>query len=226
MPYAHIYWVKLKLELLNDKRFIFDCDSSQKWLFVGLILLAADTKNKVPSDENYLKNRLNLSETAQKVAENLHFILQKFPKIVSKDGYLKFKNFSKLHNPLKDTQRKPKGTTMGRIEVDKILEVYIEEKGWKNEIKETPSLLSELYERNGKAIKKLWLAVDKKTDLACKAIKTLGAWFREIDRDWTLETVLKHLPRGLKPICKYCKGKGKYTSATGYEVKCDCQGDK
>ena len=110
--------------------------------------------------------------------------------------------------------------------IDKILEVYMKEKGWEKEVKENPSLLSEMYKRNGKAIKQLWLAVDKKTDLACKAIRTLGAWFREIKRDWTLETVLKHLPRGLKPTCKYCKGKGRYVSDTGYEVKCDCQGGK
>ena len=59
--------VKAVTQILNDKRFIFDCDNDQKWLFLGLILLAGTTQNSVSSDENYLKNRLNLPENTQKI---------------------------------------------------------------------------------------------------------------------------------------------------------------
>lgn len=193
MPYANIYWVKLKLELLNDKRFIFDLDDSQKWLFIGLLLLAADTNNKVPNDESFIKSRLNLQNSPEIIRKNLQFILSKFPKLVNKDKCLKFKNFKKMHNPLKDAQRKSKGIPMERIEVEQILEVYIEQKGWISH-KENKEMLSDIYKRNCRPIKELFLATGKDVEKAKLAIRKASQVFGGKNLSWTLETVLKHLP--------------------------------
>jgi len=102
MPYKNIHWIKIKLEIMNDKRFLFDLDDGQKLLFLGLLMLAGATNNYVPDDENFLKNRLNLSESTQNIRKNLSKILSIFPKTVSRNGFLKFKNFNRLHNYIRE----------------------------------------------------------------------------------------------------------------------------
>lgn len=197
MPYANIYWVKLKLELLNDKRFIFDLNDEQKWLFIGLILLAGNTKNSTPADENYLKNRLNLLQTPEKVRENLDFILKTFPKTVYSNGVIKFKNFSKLHNPLKDTLWKSNGTpkdSKNRVEknrIERIREEYI--KVAELNINDfTPNTFA----RTAKAITTL---INKagNDDLVITALhwiatEAAGKW------SWTLETLVNKWPDFMK----------------------------
>ena len=190
MPYANIYWVKLKLELLNDKRFIFDLNDEQKWLFVGLLLLAGSTKNQVPADENYLKNRLNLSQTPEKVLENLTLICKVFPKTVHCNGVVKFKNFSKLHNPTKETHWNPDGTpkdSKNRVDksrLDKIRTEYMGIKGWLE-----TDLQPDDYGRLHKAIKTLLLKAndDGAVIEALHWIESVsaGKW------EWTLETLVK-----------------------------------
>jgi len=207
MPYAYIHYIKLKIEILNDKRFIFDCNESQKWLFIGLLLLAGNTKNCVPNDENYLKNRLNLSENSQKIRENLDVILKLFPKITCKGGYIKFKNFSQLHNLIGNSRGTPKETNwdsngsyrLDKIRVDKIsidnlrvlINEFITRKNWV--VEGNPELLSDIYRRHGKSAKKLFLLA-KDVNLAKRALIWVSDWARNKGLDWTIETVLKKYP--------------------------------
>ena len=195
MPYTNIHWIKLKLELLNDKRFIFDCNDNQKWLFIGLLLLAASTKNKTPSDENYLKNRLNLPDEPQKIAKNLKHLCMLFPKLINKNGFFIFKNFNTLHSNKgfpADFQRISEGTPKGAIEKRRIEEIrgeYIKIKGW-----DIKSFTSDDYGRTAKAIKTLILKANN-DELVIKGLIWCSnqSWC-----DWTLETLIRRWPSFIK----------------------------
>ena len=184
MPYANIHWVKLKLELLNDKRFIFDCDNDQKWLYIGLILLAGSTSNSTPNDENYLKNRLNITDSAPKIRENITFLLDTFPKLIDKNGTLKFKNFNKLHNRLGNSNGTPKDAKIrtDKNRVDKIRTEYIRLKGWLGQ-----TFDRSFYGRTGKAIGKLCVLTDQDSEI----IDCLNWTNKKWTDMWTLETCIK-----------------------------------
>lgn len=184
MPYANIHWVKLKLELLNDKRFIFDCDNDQKWLYIGLILLAGSTSNSTPNDENYLKNRLNITDSAPKIRENITFLLDTFPKLIDKNGSLKFKNFNRLHNRLGNSNGTPKDAKnrVDKNRVDKIRTEYVRLKGWLGQ-----TFDGSFYGRTGKAIGKLCVLTDQDSEI----IDCLNWASKKWTDMWTLETCIK-----------------------------------
>ena len=87
---------------------------------------------------------------------------------------------------------------LDKVRLDKTIAEYVKEKGWGDKIAKIPSLLTEIYQRNAKAAKSLVLALDGNADEACKVIRVLGGWFKEKKLEWTLETVLRHLPKGLE----------------------------
>jgi hypothetical protein len=153
---------------LNDKRFIFDLNNDQKWLYIGLLLLAGSTKNSIPNDENYIKNRLNLPENSPKIRENIETLLKVFPKLLTKNGNLIFKNFNDLHNKIgnyfgtpSDTQSDAKGNKEKR-RTEQIRTEYVKLKGWVGQ-----SLSKDFYGRSGKAINKLCLLGTDEEILAC-----------------------------------------------------------
>lgn len=197
MPYANIHWIKLQLELLNDKRFIFDCNNDQKWLFIGLLLLAGSTQNSTPNDEKFLKNRLNLPENESKIRENLDFLLKTFPKMVNKEGVIKFKNFNNLHNRLGISKGTPKELQrdtqirIDKIRIDKIILHYIKKQGWEESIRTNPALQGDIYKRNVRPAKQL-LLVANNDDLALKVISTMAETYKLKNLSWTLETVIRH----------------------------------
>ncbi len=230
MPYANIYYVKLKLELLNEKRFIFDLTPEQRYLYIGLLLLAGDTKNKIPDDENFLKNRLNLPNSTSEIRDNLELVIRLFRGIIRKNGYLKFKAFNKLHNQMKDSQRLsndyPK-VAIDKVRLDKVRIEYIKAKGWDKEIKENPSLETEIYKRCSRAAKSLLLACGGDEDKACLAIRNMKEWFGGLKLEWTLETVCKHIVKALRGVCSKCHDTGKFNNKiTGYTITCDCKESK
>lgn len=198
MAYTNIVWVKVRLELLNDKRFIFDLNNDQKWLFLGLLLLAGSTKNTIPNDENFIKNRLNLPENTEKIRQNLNFIFSIFRGVVVKNGHIKFKNFNELHNQVRDSlsvsPEYAKAVQDKRREEkrrkEKIRYYYVVAKDWEN-IKLTPNDFS----RMNKRINELFDRGEGDVDLICRAI----GWVKKQGySDWTLETVLKKFPDFLK----------------------------
>lgn len=80
-----------------------------------------------------------------------------------------------------------------KVDIDKIIEVYIEQKNWNSLVKENKQMLSDIYKRNCRPAKELLVATNdvKKAELA---IKRLSSVFKDKNLSWTLETVLKHLP--------------------------------
>jgi hypothetical protein len=193
MPYANIHWIKLKIEILNDKRFIFDCNETQKWLFIGLLLMAGVTKNSVPDDENFLKNRLNLSENSQKIRENLQHLFKIFPKLVSKDGVIKFKNFNEFHNkignyfgtPL-ELQSESKGNKekirIEKIRIDKLRGVFLDLKNL-----DIKNYYPDDFARSARAIVGLLNKAGGQDELVVEGLK----WISKQNYEWTLETLIK-----------------------------------
>ncbi len=201
MPYANIHWIKLQIDILHDKRFIFDCNNDQKWLFIGLLLLAGATGNEIPNDENYLKNRLNLPENSQKIRENIDHLCKVFSGIVTKNGTLKFKNFKKIHNRIGNSDGLPKddqrGVQIRKEQIDKIIEEYITLKHIKitnEDGSRNKELVGILWPRNVKPAKNLLLL----TQGGSEKILSCMRWFSGICESkgltWTLETIIRWLP--------------------------------
>lgn len=106
MPYTNIVFVKLEKRLLNDHRWFMMSESAQL-IYIKLILLAAETNNKIPKNnpnmrifapdmrfENKalrqaLRSKLDPSEFNKCIEE----IKNNFPKFLSNKHYYYFKDF-------------------------------------------------------------------------------------------------------------------------------------
>ena len=98
MPYTNIVFVKFRLELLSDTRFLDGLDDDGKLLFMGLLLLAGFTHNNIPNNPIFIKRQLNLSLSEAEIAQKVAQICSIFPKTIGNSQSIKFKNFNKLHN--------------------------------------------------------------------------------------------------------------------------------
>ena len=202
MPYVNIHWVKLKfLDLLTDPehRFLEKLNDEQKGLFLMLFMLMGYYKNSIPDSVQTIKRTLNLSQKDEKIAENLEVILQIFPKTVRSRGFLKFKNYSKLHNPLGKSEGYPKDSTGGGVEksrveksrLEELISFYGDRKGVSFSEKNQPYWL--FFKRNARPARELILACND-MELAKKAILGIGKLLEGMGRDWTLDTILKWYP--------------------------------
>lgn len=202
MPYSNIVWVKLfwKQLLHDDDRFIGQLNDEQKGLYLCLLLLAGATNNNIKNDENYIKRVLNLSENTQKIRENLEKIFQVFPKILVKDGFLKFKNFKKFHNYLKDSQRKPEGTPQDSTRIEEIIREYIKKRRYtvvNEDGSKNKEIINALFKRNCRTAKQMLLMTKGKSEPIIKAIDWFGSFWDSKNLSWTLETIEKWLPEYL-----------------------------
>ena len=189
MPYANVVFVKLlwKELLLDDQRFS-NLSDDQKGLYLMLLLLAGATSNNIPSDENYIKRALNLSQSAEIVAENRDCLLSIFPKLIRKDGYLKFKKFKHLNNYIRQSKNKSDDDEMGspKVEknrIDKIREEYTSLKHLSLTDFDTSD-----YARTTKAIKILAIKPGGDDGLIIDGLKWCA---KQNWCDWTLETLIR-----------------------------------
>lgn len=53
-------WIKLYRDLLNDYEFMYHLEPEERWILVGIWLLAAETGNAIPGDLKYLNDRLKV----------------------------------------------------------------------------------------------------------------------------------------------------------------------
>jgi hypothetical protein len=168
-----------------------------------LLLLAGATNNNIKNDENSIKRVLNLQENPENIRKNIDKICNVYPKLVAQNGFLKFKNFKKIHNYLRNADGTPKespSSALRRIDIDKIIEEYIKKKkfvvtnqdGSKNQ-----ELISAIYQRNCRIAKKLLLISNKNTDKVIKAMEWFGGLCDKKNLSWTLETIEKWFPEFL-----------------------------
>lgn len=97
MPYKNIHFVKIKMELLEDHRFLFQLDDRQKGLYLLLLALAGKTNNKIFNDLTFIKGRLNIKDL---VVSDLQKISEVFPKFRLNKDFWEFDNFDEEHNQI------------------------------------------------------------------------------------------------------------------------------
>lgn len=127
MPYKNILWIKLEKRLLNDYRFYTLSEDSQL-IYVKLLMLSAETINKIPKNTEILKNCFRSSLTPEKIENCLKEIQNNFPKFKNKGNFYYFGEWKYKHNwkpqgTPKELPRKSKGTpkeTLDKSRVDKI----------------------------------------------------------------------------------------------------------
>jgi len=196
MPYKNIVWVKLFWkELLYDPRFIDELNDEQKGLLLMLFLLAGATQNNIKYDPKYIKRALNLTQSEAILTIHISALHTKFNGIIKRNGFLKFRNFNKLHNYIGNSEGTPGDDTWDSQEKKrkeknityKVLETYLP---LKNQSFSDKGAVSRAWARNSRIIKKLLAAAESEDDVI-GAIKWVDSRLTPIGFNWTLETVYK-----------------------------------
>ncbi len=123
MPYKNILWIKLEKRLLNDYRF-YTLPEEAQLIFVKLLMLSAETNNKIPKNPEILKSCIRSNLTPEKIENCLKEIQKNFPKFKNKADFYYFKEWEYKHNWLpqgtpKELLRNSKGN-VDKIREDKI----------------------------------------------------------------------------------------------------------
>lgn len=233
MPYANIHWIKLEKRLLNDHRFYTMSEESQL-IYVKLLLLSAETNNKIPKNPALIKTALRSQQPENKIQECLKEIQDNFPKFKQDKNFYRFAEWSTRHNWIlkKELQGNSEGVPKepeNRIDknrIDKIRINYCSAKGYSLE-----KFLPDDFSRTAKAIKTLITKADGNDDLVVKAFAWAG---KQNWCDWTLETLIRKWPDYLKNTiktiriekpesdCEICNGTGKLPDGPYKGCKCFC----
>lgn len=199
MPYRNITWIKLEKRLLNDYRFFTLSEQGQLY-YVKLLLLCAETNNRIPRKYPILKTLLRTECKESDLTKIIEDIRQSFPKILAHKDFYYIKGFKQKHNWLlpRNSQGTPKEHVdkirTDKIRIDKIIEEYIRLRKWENLVKDNKEMLSSIYKRNCKPAKELLIILNNDKDKAIEVMGKLAQNFNEKGLTWTIETVIKHLP--------------------------------
>lgn len=79
MPYKNILWIKLEHRLLNDSRYFLLSEKAQL-IYVKLLMIAAQTDNKITTDLHTLKALLRTKARVTEIQSCLDKIQLNFPK--------------------------------------------------------------------------------------------------------------------------------------------------
>lgn len=116
MPYKNIVFVKLEKRLLNDHRWFTMSDKAQL-LYIKLLLGAAETYDKLPTNSQTLRTLLRISWRKECFDSALEEILNNFPRIKKVGNYYQIEEFETKTNYIRanpsDAQVVPK------VDVDK-----------------------------------------------------------------------------------------------------------
>jgi len=98
VPYENIVFIKLKIELLDDRRWQDLCTERQQLLYVKLLLLAGRLENMIPNDPRYLCRELNFPRYPNELSKDIAHLATVFPKLSVDSEWIQFLNFNELHN--------------------------------------------------------------------------------------------------------------------------------
>ena len=121
MPYRNILWIKLEKRLLNDYRFYTMSENAQL-IFVKLLLLAAETDNKLPKTPSILKTclRSNLSEKSLEACiKEIRTHLPKFKESSEFYYFYEWKNRINRISP-REFPGSPRGVPKDALDKEKI----------------------------------------------------------------------------------------------------------
>lgn len=203
MPYKNIHWIKLEKRLLNDPRFFLMSEKAQLY-YIKILLLCAEYKNKIPKNYPVLRELLRTKCNEDELNKIINEIKNNLPKVVCNKHFYYVRGFKEHHNWVfpRSSQGVP-GELVDKNKIkkeilDKIIQEYIRQKHWDVVIKNNPSILTEIYERNSKSAKRLYIALNKDEKKTCEFICNFASYYQQRGLDWTLETILKHLPKGFE----------------------------
>ena len=113
MPYKNIVWVKLKLELLDDRRWQDLCNERQQLLYIKLLMLAGKLDNMIPNDPKYLCRECAYRRYPNELARDIQHLSTVFDKFSVDSAWIQFLNFKELHNL--GTSHKQKNSRSGDV---------------------------------------------------------------------------------------------------------------
>jgi len=105
MAYKNIHWIKLEKRLLNDYRFYTMSENAQL-VFVKLLMLAADTGNRMVRSGQILRQALRCTLQPTQLQECINEIRANFPKFQSNRYYYYFKDFDNRLNWIEKDRKK------------------------------------------------------------------------------------------------------------------------
>ena len=123
MPYKNIVFVKLEKRLLNDHRWFGMSDKAQL-LYIKLILGAAETYNKLPSDWLLLRRQLRCEWKPNVFQKALDEIQNNFPKFKKNGKFYYFEEFENKTNYIRESLGSAQ--VLPKVGVDKEKEEDIE----------------------------------------------------------------------------------------------------
>ena len=118
MAYKNIVWVKLERRLLNDHRWYMMSDHAQL-LYIKLILLAAETYNKIPKSEVVLIQALRSELEIGKFKGAIQEIQNNFPMFKSNKHFYYFGEFENKTNWLPNKQSPSNRPAIAQHSVEK-----------------------------------------------------------------------------------------------------------
>lgn len=101
--YKNIVFVKLEKRLLNDYRWFTMSDHAQL-IYIKLILLAAETYNKIPQNDNVLRSALRCSLGMSDFNRCIEEIKKNFPKFKKNKHFYYFDEFKYKTNFIPDRE--------------------------------------------------------------------------------------------------------------------------
>lgn len=118
MPYKNIIFIKLEKRLLNDHRWYMMSEPAQL-IYIKLILLAAETYNKIPKNDAILKEALRSRLELPDFIKCLEEIRKKFPKFTTGRHFTYFKEFEYKTNYIPNREIPGKSQGLPKDGVDK-----------------------------------------------------------------------------------------------------------
>jgi len=72
---GHMVWLKLYVKLLHDVKFM-SLNESERWVFIGLMLLACSSENSIDYNPSFLEKILNTSKIGKSLTtlKSINFI--------------------------------------------------------------------------------------------------------------------------------------------------------
>lgn len=220
MPYKNILWIKLEKRLLNDHRFYLMSEKAQL-IFVKLLMLAAETQNKLPKNPQILKQCLRTSMTEQELKGCVNEIKKSFPKFKkSRTNYYfgEWKNRVNWIDKKGNTKEQPRNSQgtpkvgADKIREDKIREdkkndgveqvnakdntkllanYYLKLKGWDHQEPDFYKQNGISYSRQLRAAKDILELADGNLQVAKENLDKVKSWAAGNGLEWALETVTK-----------------------------------
>lgn len=135
MPYKNIVFAKLEKRLLSDHRWYMMSENAQL-NYIKLILVAAETYNKIPRDYEAIRRAFKTEQSLEMVKQSIDEIRRNFPKFKQNKAYYFFDGFEEKTNyiPKREIPRKSLGLPKDGVDKEEDKEEEEDEDKEKNTV--------------------------------------------------------------------------------------------